>query len=221
MDSPPPGTWLDPQPLQRSWPEPAPPLQIPRRLRIGIPLLAVGLAVGLVVGLGGFETRQDQSQVMAVGAELDCEDLVYTFDSATVQKVENLAGEPAWEVWALGTARNPNDEPLGPGTGEGGSLAVRGAPGPEIANAESVTIGDEESARSAVPPGDVAVPLRVGFELPGSYQPSDRLQLATIVMEYTDNSVLGLGGGERSWNKTDDAWTVFLPVTQLPAEETY
>lgn len=219
----PPGTWLDRRPLRRDWPEPAPPLRVPSWALWGVPALLLVLVLTTVAALGGFERRTDRLTVMAPGSELDTRDLVYTFADATVQRQQSFGGVWEWEVVARGTVRNPHDEPLSPRTGDFGSLVVRGVPGPESATIEQVGVGgplddDFDSLRSDVRPGGATLPLEVSFVLPDPYRPSDRIALAAFVMEHTDNYVLGLGGGERTWNKTDDAFVVYLPLLLLPEE---
>lgn len=221
----PPGTWLDRRPLRRDWPEPAPPLRVPVWALWGVPVLLLALVLGTVAALGGFERRSDRFTVMAPGSELDARDLVYTFTDATVQRQQSYDGVWEWEVVARGTVRNPNDEPLSPRTGDFGSMVVKGVPGQETTVIESVSVGgsledDFEHRRSAVRPGGATLPIEISFVLPDAYRPSDRIALAAFVMEYTDNYVLGLGGGERTWNKTDDALLVYLPLLLLP-EESY
>ncbi|MVA74924.1 hypothetical protein GC722_02610 [Auraticoccus sp. F435] len=220
---PAPGTWLDQRPLSRDWPEPAPPLRVPRWVRVGVPVLVLALLLGLVAALGGFERRTDRLTVMAPGAELDCHQLVYTFDSATVRRTQGVDGVWEHQLTVSGTVRNPTDEPQAPRYGEFGSLVVRGVPGPLTATIEAVALGSsfEElsvNTRDFVAPGAPALPLEVRFTLPDDYEPSDVVLLGAFEMEYTDNYVLGLGGGQRSWNKTDDAYAVYLPLTVLPEE---
>lgn len=217
----PPGVWLDRRPLQRSWPEPDPPLRIPRWARIGVPLLVLALVAGVVVGLGGLQKRQDLLTTMAPGVELDCVQMIYTFDSATAQPVERHDGTRGWDVVVSGTVRNPHDEPFVPKLGEVGSYVARALPAGQVVVPSSSQVGPALDQRSTVPPGNVPFDLELTFELDDTYQPTDWFQVATFLMEFTDNSVLGLND-ERVWNKTDRAWTVYVPVTQLPEEtDTY
>ncbi|SDD36009.1 hypothetical protein [Auraticoccus monumenti] len=221
----PPGTWLDPRPLRRDWPEPAPPLRVPSWALWGVPVLLLALVLVAVTALGGFERRTDRIAVMAPGSELDTRDLVYTFTDATVQHQQDYDGVWEWEVVTRGTVRNPHDEPLSPRTGDYGSLVVRGVPGPETATIEQVSVSaslqdDFDHRRRDVRPGRATLPIEVSFVLPDSYRPADRIALGAFVMEYTDNYVLGLGGGERTWNKTDEVFMVYLPLVLLP-EESY
>ncbi len=219
----PPGTWLDPRPLQRDWPEPVPPLRVPRWLALGVPLLVLLLALALVVGLGGFERRGDRVTVMAPGAELDAKQLVYTFDAATVQRTQGYDGSWQQLVTVRGTVRNPTDEPQAPKYGDFGSFVLRGLPGPHVAVMHGFALDGAyddyvPARRSHVAPGLPALPIEVRFVMPDDYRPSDVVLLGVFVMEYEDQYVLGLGGGEPSWGKSDDALGVYLPVTVLPEE---
>ncbi|WP_114558370.1 hypothetical protein [Desertihabitans aurantiacus] len=218
----PPGVWLDERPLSRSWPEPVPPLQVPAWARIGLPLLVLAALVAAVVGFGGLEQRRDQVQVVAPGVPVDCKNLVFALESATVQRATQWDDSIAWTVRVHGTVSNPNDEPLRPRDGPSGNLAlVPGEPLATVTELEGYTIGEgEDSVRRAVPPGGAAFPLELEFVLPEEFTPRDVIHVGLVESEFTDNSVLDIGGGEKTWNGGDQAYSVYLPVTVL-AEDVY
>lgn len=191
---------------------------LPRILRWW-PLAVITLVVALVVGLGGFDRRSDRNVAAAPGEELNSHDLVFTLSRATAQHVTSPYADPYWEIALLGTVRNPQDEDLAPIPGSYGHFALKDpdAGTIEVWNGSGLTL-DGDPLRTTVPPGNVTMTLSVPVKFPDSYLPGRQILVAVAQMEYTDNVVLGLDGGERHWNidSTAPPWLVTLPVTQLP-----
>lgn len=181
------------------------------------PWLALVVIIGLVLGLGGFDRRTDNLTAAELGAEIDSHNLVFTITSATLQKVPNFSSKDEWKIEAAGTVRNPNDDALYPILGPTGNFAVHDRATGLTADPDSVLIGDSRN-RQLVPPGNTSLPMRLTFTLPEEYVPQERIELAIAPMEYTDNAVLGLGGGQRAWNVDSYAPMSLLkvPLTRLP-----
>lgn len=180
------------------------------------PWLAVAVIISLVVGLGGFAKRTDNLTPVELGTEIDSHNLVFTISAATLQKVANFGGGNEWQVVASGSVRNPNDEALYPILGPTGNFVVHDRASGLTADANSVLVGDSRN-RELVPPGNTSLPLAVSFTLPEEYVPQEGIELAIAQMEYTDNAVLGLGGGQKAWNVDSYAPLSLLqvPLTRL------
>lgn len=183
------------------------------------PWAVIALVVALVVGLGGFDRRSDRNVVAAPGDELDSHDLVFTLSRATAQHVTSPYAEPYWELALLGTVRNPQDEDLAPVSGSYGHFALKdpGSGTVEVWTGGGLIV-DGDPLRTTIPPGNLSMTLSVPVKFPDSYAPGPTILVAVAQMEYTDNVVLGLDGGERHWNidSTAPPWLVTLPVTELP-----
>ena len=188
-----------------------------RGLRRLWPLAALAVAVLALFGAGGFERRTDQLVPAALGAEVDSHNLVFTFTSGTLQSVTDFSGDQDWRIVLAGTVRNPNDEALAPITGAYGNFIVHDPVSRLTAEPEGVQIGDSDH-RGLVPPGDTTFDLRVTFTLPEQYRPAAGIELGVFPMEYTDNVILGLGGGSRTWNVDSHAPAALLqvPLERLP-----
>lgn len=186
--------------------------------------LGAGLAALAVIGggiaLGGLEERSDHQLEVPVGTPIKAGNLTYTFTGATVQRVDRFSG-PIWELVANGTVSNPHDTPLAPLGGNYGSFLAF-EPGGDlevVAESGSWLIGGA-GMRDLVPPGDRPLSLQLEFELPPDHTPTDTVGLAVSPMEFTDNAVLGLAGGEKAWNVDSFATIHYLtlPVERLPDE---
>ncbi|MGV8907501.1 MAG: hypothetical protein ACOH1Y_00820 [Propionicimonas sp.] len=188
---------------------------IQRALRFW-PWLAVAVIISLVVGLGGFAKRTDNLTPVELGTEIDSHNLVFTISGATLQKVANFGGGNEWSVEASGSVRNPNDEALYPILGPTGNFVVHDRASGLTADANSALVGDSRN-RELVPPGNTSLPLTISFTLPEEYVPQEGIELAIAQMEYTDNVVLGLGGGQKAWNVDSYAPLSLLqvPLTRL------
>ncbi|MGC3993371.1 MAG: hypothetical protein QM779_04465 [Propionicimonas sp.] len=178
-------------------------------------LAAVIAVVALVWALGGFAERSDYASAQP-GQEIDAGNLVFVLDDATAQQDET--GE--WTVIVHGTVRNPHDETLAPVQGDAGNLAVVPARGERSAVLSSVDLGGTWR-RSVVPPGGLPVDLAAGFSFPAGTTFRDTVVAGVFPFEYTDNSVLGVSGGQKTWNPDSQArgTTVTLPLTILPAAQ--
>lgn len=183
-------------------------------------MLALVVAAGILVATGAFERRNDLVVTVPPGVEVDCRNLVFAFGSATAQRVTDFAGNRTWEVVAGGVVRNPHDEALIPRTGDFGNFALRDPRSRLVVNPQYVSLGDS-LARLYVPPGDTTMAVAVTFELPDSFEPGATVDLGLVPMEYTDNVILGLGGGRPDWNVDSNAAAsvVPLPLTRLPDRE--
>jgi hypothetical protein len=190
-----------------------------RKLAHAWPVLAVVVVIGLVFGLGGFNKRSDAFESSGLGQELDCRNLVFTFTGATVRHVASQYAGDHWEVVALGSVRNPNEEALSVPTGDYGQFAFKDEASKQVVVPDGSTpmlLGDD-SHRAYVPPGIGAISIAVPVDFDNSYQPGSEILLAVVKMEYTDNAVLGLSGGQAEWNTDSLASTylVHLPLTRL------
>jgi hypothetical protein len=187
-----------------------------RALRLW-PWLTVLLVIGLVVGLGGLERRTDTLQPVAIGAEIDSRNLVFTITGATVQKSAPDSADTEWDVRILGSVRNPNDEALAPILGQTGNFVLHDRASGRTAEPDSVRIG-ESFNRTLVPPGNSTLPLTITFTLPQDYEPQPAIELGVARMEHTANTVLGLNDGELVWNVDSYAPLSLLdvPLTRLP-----
>jgi len=183
-------------------------------------VLAVVVAAGILVATGAFERRTDALKTAQPGTEVDCRNLVFAFRSATAQRVTDFVGKQTWEVVTSGAVRNPHDEALTPLTGDYGNFALRDPRSRLVVNPQYVTVGDS-LARLYVPPGGTDLAVAVTFELPDTFEPGDTIDLGLVPMEYTDNAILGLGGGQAEWNVDSHApaTVVPLPLTRLPDRE--
>lgn len=188
-------------------------------LTLGAGLAAIAVISG-GIALGGLERRSDARVEVPVGTPIDAGNLIYTFTGATVQRVEQFSGT-TWELVATGTVTNPHDTPLAPlGGGYGSFLAFDLDKNLTVEAESGAWVIGEAAMRNLVPPGDQTLALQVAFELPPDYSPTDTIGLAVFPMEFTDNSVLGLAGGEKSWNLDSFAPVEYLtlPVERLPDE---
>lgn len=184
------------------------------------PLAAVVVAVALIIGLGGFSERTDLKVPAAPGQELDSRDLVFSFSRATAQQLTSSASDSSWEIVVYGTVRNPNDEALQPISGDNGHFAFKDPRGGEIALWDGRLAIDGDPNRQYVPPGNTTMDLALTVRFTDAYVAGPELLMAVSRMEYTDNVVLGLGGGAKRWNidSASPIWMLTLPVTTLPAQ---
>ncbi|MEE9965396.1 MAG: hypothetical protein K4304_09955 [Propionicimonas sp.] len=182
------------------------------------PIAVLVLSVVLVVAAGGFSRRSDLTVPAALGQELDCRDLVFTFERATAQHVVSSYAAPYWEVVVLGTVRNPHDESLTPISGDYGHFSFRDPRTREIFGWDGQRLLDDDPNRTYVPPGNSVLNLSLISQFPEHYRPGTELDMGVNRMEYTDNVVFGLGGGRKNWNidSASSSWVVNLPVTVLP-----
>jgi hypothetical protein len=187
-----------------------------RALRLW-PWLTVLLVIGLVVGLGGLERRTDTLQPVAIGAEIDSRNLVFTITGATLQKSAPDSADTEWDVQVLGSVRNPNDEALAPILGSTGNFVLHDRASGRTAEPDSVRIG-ESFNRTLVPPGNSTLPLTITFTLPQDYEPQPGIELGVARMEHTANPVLGRNDDEVTWNVDCYAPLSLLdvPLTRLP-----
>lgn len=180
---------------------------------------AVIAAVAVVIALGGFNRRSDVFTATAPGAEIDSVNLIYTFSKATAQKVVSDYSDPYWEVVAIGTVSNPNDEAVAPLLGDYGQFALKDPASAQVAVPTwgSVEIGGDE-LRTQVVPGMEPASITIRVEMEGSFSPGADIVLAVAPAEYTDNVVLGLGRGRKNWSKDSLAPMnlLHLPLDTLP-----
>jgi hypothetical protein len=195
-----------------------PPSGYRRALRV-LPWLAVLLAIGVVVGLGGFAERTDNLVSAAPGAEIDSHNLVFTISGATLQLVPNFSDEAEWKIQVRGSVRNPNDEALAPLLGPTGNFVLHDAASGLTAEPGPVKLG-ESFHRDLVPPGNSTLPMTLTFTLPPEYVAKSGIELGVAQMEHTANTVLGLNDKELVWNVDSYAplSIVRLPLTRLPDE---
>ncbi|MFT4109482.1 hypothetical protein [Propionicimonas sp.] len=189
------------------------PRRVPRTLVVA---LVVVLLAGLAGwALGGFDERRDYASAQP-GEEIDAGNLVFVLDDATAQ--QDSTG--TWTLILHGTVSNPHDESLAPVQGGAGNLAVVPARGQQSAVLSSVELGGTWR-RTVVPPGGTPVELAAGFTLPARTRFADTVVAGVFPFEYTDNSVLGVSGGQKTWNPDSTARgrIVTLPLTILPAEK--
>jgi hypothetical protein len=183
------------------------------------PLLALLLAVAVVIAFGGFGKRSDIFTATDVGAEIDCGNLIFAFSGATAQHVVSEYSPPRWEVVAIGTVRNPNDEALQPLFGDYGQFAFKDPASDQVVVPfwGNSRIGGE-SLRSYVPPGMPSTSIDISVSMDESYSPGSDIILAVDPAENTDNGVLGLSAGRKNWNKDSLAPVrlLNLPLTILP-----
>lgn len=185
-------------------------------------VLLVLAAIATIAAAGGFARRTTTTLAVAAGTELDAGNLVFRFDTATVQYRSKTTGDP-WLVVVSGSVRNPHDESLAPLTGAGGNLF-----GLDLVNRQAVDdptflIGATDPAqpwtnrRAVVPPVDRWTELQAEFAFERSYRPGDTFELEVTPMEFTANSILGLSD-EPSWNRDSFSrpWTVTVPLIRLP-----
>lgn len=189
----------------------------PRWVRIaavatGVVLVAL---VGVVFAAGGFGQRSDWL-VRSPGEEIDAVNLVFTVTSATAQRDDTALGGGRWRVLVSGTVRNPQDSTLQPETGEYGNLFARDHRGGTVATLATVELGGA-SSRTEVPPDDSPMAMVARFDF-DRFDPAASLDVAVATMEFTDNGVLGLGGGQKVWNTDSNALLqlVSVPLTVLP-----
>lgn len=181
------------------------------------PALAVLLVIGLVVGLGGLGRRTDRLVPVALGAEVDSHNLVFTITGATLHAEPTTSGPTTWKVEVAGLVRNPNDEALAPRQGANGNFVLHDPASGITAEPDSVTLG-ESTRRYLVPPGGTTLKMTIDFTLPADYAPQAGIELAIAPMEHTANAVLGLNNSELVWNIDSYAplSLVPLPLTRLP-----
>lgn len=151
------------------------------------------------------------------GQELDCRNLVFSFSRATARPVTSSYSGKSWEIVVYGTVRNPNDEALQPLSGDTGNFAFKDPRGGEIALWDGRLEIDGDANRQFVPPGNMTMDLALTIRFSDAYVAGPELLMAVSHMEYTDNVVLGLGGGSKRWNIDSAAptWMLTLPVTTL------
>jgi hypothetical protein len=191
-----------------------------RWLRRFWPAVVAVLALLVMLGAGGFTTRTDRFVPAAAGAELDCRYLVFTFSQATVKHVIS-GSDQHWVVTAVGTVLNPNDEALSPIGGDYGQFVFRDDASGQTAVPSVVpgTLGGD-ARRSDVVPGAAPISIEVQAEFDNIYAPGATVTFAVAKAEYTENIVLGLGGGDKQWNKDsfEPLYLLNLPLAQLPEE---
>lgn len=197
---------------------------MPKILRVAVakwwPLLAVLLVLATIVGVGGLEQRTDMMVDAQPGEELNSHDLMFTFSEATVQRVTGGYSANEWRVAAKGTVRNPNDESLAPITGDYGHFGFKDEASGQISIADSTLLGGDLN-RSLVVPGAPAIEIAVMTKFDSGYQPQREVLMSVCQMEHSDNTVLGLGGGQARWNidSTKPCYLLHLPLTRLPDAE--
>lgn len=163
--------------------------------------------------LGGFDQRTDHILV-SPGSEIDANNLVFTLDHAVAQR--QTSGR--WLVVVSGQVRNPHAEALAPVLGDYGNFAARPARNTETAVADQFTLGGT-FLRQYVPPDNRPIAFEAGFTLDGRWELGDSIECAVFSMEYTDPTILGLGGGPY-WNVDSYARIHYavLPLTVLAAK---
>ncbi|MFT3862210.1 hypothetical protein [Micropruina sp.] len=183
--------------------------------------LAVGLMIGLVALLGGFQRRQAEAVSVPAGTEIDARNLVFRLDSATLQYLAKTSSEP-WEVVVSGSVRNPQNETLAPITGSYGNLvAIVEQAEPRATGDFTARLGPENpdlfsSDRRVVPPNDQWMTFTATFRF-DEFPETDTLDVRVVPMEFTANTVLGLSDTPR-WNVDSYALpsSVMLPLTRIP-----
>jgi hypothetical protein len=185
-----------------------------------IAALAVAAVLGLIAGLGGFERRQVRWVTAEPGAEIDAGNLVFTFDSATVQFLAKTSSKP-WRVAVSGTVRNPHDRTIQPITGNRGNLSgidPGGSPAVVdwVAMLGPVQPDSTYSRRQVVPPDNRPVEFTATFRF-DEFPPAETFDVGVTPMEYTVIAILGIHD-QKEWNP--DSFTlptrVTVPLTRLP-----
>jgi len=172
---------------------------------------SIALAVAVVWLLGGFEPRRDYL-AFSSGQEVDGGNLLFTFDSATARRA--TTGD--WEVVVLGSVRNPHHESLSVITGDSGNLAVN--TGTTSAMLERVELGGD-AQRAVVSPDNLPIQLAAYFRLPGETTLATSLRVGVFVMEYSNNNILDLAGGEH-WHSSDRrVYAAVLPLLLLEPQK--
>lgn len=182
---------------------------VPRWVRrlVVVAASSIALAVAVVWLLGGFEPRRDYL-VFSPGQEVAGGNLLFTLDSATARRT--TTGD--WEVVVLGSVRNPHHESLPVITGDSGNLAVN--TGTTSAVLERVELGGN-AQRAVVSPDNQPIQLAAYFRLPGETTLATSLRVGVFVMEYSNNNILDLAGGER-WHEADRrVYAAVLPLLLL------
>lgn len=183
--------------------------------------LAAVLVVGLVALLGGFQRRQTVAVVVPAGTEIDARNLVFRFDSATLQYLTETSGS-RWKVVVSGSVRNPQEETLAPITGNYGNLVViEDQAEPRATGDYYARLGPDNpdlytTARRMVPPTDQWMTLTATFRF-DEFPEADTIELRVVPMEFTANTVLGLSDTP-NWNVDSYALpsSIFLPLTRIP-----
>jgi hypothetical protein len=185
-------------------------------------LLALLVVVAVVMGLGGFNKRSDIFIPSDVGQEIDCGNLVFTFSGATAQHVVGGYGPSYWEVVAQGAVRNPQQEAVAPLLGDYGQFVFKEADSDQVAVPSwgMALIGGDRS-RIYVVPGDPATTIAISAKMDDSFSPDSDIIFGVGDAEYTDNVVLGLGGGKKNWNKDSLApiYLLHLRLSVLPERQ--
>lgn len=172
---------------------------------------SIALAVAVVWLLGGFAPRRDYL-AFSPGQEVDGGNLLFTLDSATARRT--TTGD--WEVVVLGSVRNPHHESLPVITGDSGNLAVN--TGTTSAVLERVELGGT-ARRAVVSPDNQPIQLAAYFRVPGDTTLATSLRAGVFVMEYSNNNILDLAGGER-WHEADRrVYAAVLPLRLLEPQK--
>jgi hypothetical protein len=186
---------------------------------VRVAALVTGLAVAVVVGAvylaGGFAQRTDRVS-RSPGEEIAAGNLIFTLDRATAQRDDTDLGRGTWTVLVTGSVRNPHETSLRPMTGDRGNLLARDHSGGSVAVSSSTRLGDHYS-RTEVPPDGRPLALVARFDF-DSFDAGTGLDVAVATMEFTDNGVLGLSRGAKTWNPDSNALlqVVTVPLTVLP-----
>jgi len=186
-----------------------------------VALLVIVGVVAIAIA-GGFRTRAVPQIDVGVNSEMDAGNLVFRFQSATAQYDPSAIGDP-WSVVVTGEVRNPQAAAMTLMSGSPTNLVGVGRPALPNQLRYSYKLGAAGSdaapsnARQTVPPGNDFVPLQVKFTFAEGFVPGETFPVGVLVMQYTNNTVLGLSE-EKNWNPDPLArpMVVRLPCTHLP-----
>lgn len=213
-----PAVWIDDDPVDPTWPEPAGPRVSRRLFVVGIPVLALVVLIGAVWALGGFAERDDRVTDMARGKTFSNGPFEFSFDRATVQEADGYGDyKRIQKVVVTGTIRNTGDTAISP---SGDWFLARARHGTHVEEGKLAGIGDSDlfDAPDDVTPGLPATKLTVNFEFPPTF---DDATLIFVVGELSygthsyfsddDNQYWDTGGG--------NAYRMLLPITRLAAQD--
>lgn len=171
----------------------------PRRLAWAAAIVAAGAGLAVVTALGGFGFRDDTAVLLSPGEVFDAGNLLVTTRSAATFRELAWDESATWVVLVDLQVSNPHDEASAPLSGEDGNFHLVLRDGTSLSPAIGGTIAGS-SARPYILPGMLATDLQLRFELPAGMEPGTKVALAISPMEFTDNYIMGLGGGEQRWN---------------------
>lgn len=212
------GARLDPAGVDPAWAPPSPG-RPPRPVRVGRVLVAVVVALGLLVGcvwaLGGFERRRDVLVDTPTGTLISTGPYELRFDAATAQQRTGFDNQVTWRVIVSGVGRTTGAETIAPRyTGSSGMFVARDEASREVQVPQSQTFrtGDATSG-AAFTPGLPLQPFQVQLDFSASYRPGNAITFVAYDLEFRDVSLLG--NEDPVWTNSARAYRFELPLTVL------